>query len=143
MNYKTLINIVSRGNIYEPGKVIPEGVLTKEESARFLMENAVVPAVDAAPMLAEEDGAKEYADADASVLPILDDTECETEPEGREDAEENHTSFKKEAQLRKMKKAEIVSYAVSIGLEDLTVQMPADELVEAVLNYTEEKEALM
>lgn len=143
MNYKTIINVVAGGKIYEPGRIIPDGDLKEADAVRFLAAKAIVPDVHGVPVPAEEVEAEEYEEADSSSLPGPDDEECETELEEREDAQETFTSFKKEAQLRKMKKAEIVSYAVSIGLEDLTVQMPADELVEAVLNYTEEKEALM
>lgn len=143
MNYKTIINVVAGGKIYGPGRIIPDGDLKEADAVRFLAAKAIVPDVHGVPVPAEEDEAEEYEEADSSSLPGPDDEEYETEPEEREDAQETFTSFKKEAQLRKMKKAEIVSYAVSIGLEDLTVQMPADELVEAVLNYTEEKEALM
>ncbi|WMJ88869.1 hypothetical protein [Anaerocolumna sp. MB42-C2] len=48
--------------------------------------------------------------------------------------------FLTEKELNKLNKAKIVEYAGSIGLDELKAEMSKEELVDAVLNYTEEME---
>ncbi|MGB8452736.1 MAG: hypothetical protein WCD89_10415 [Anaerocolumna sp.] len=69
--------------------------------------------------------------------------------EGAEDSEDSDdtlfedgepAAFLADKELNKLNKTKLVEYAISIGLDGLKAEMSKEELVKAVLNYTEEME---
>ena len=117
---KAKVNIETARKSYKPGETITEQ-LSEADLAYFKKRNFITV----------ED------DVD---VPTLDD-EAEHDAETGEEGEESDVDgaiFRNEASLSRMNKEDIVKYAAGIGL-NLNESMLKTDLINAVLNYTEEK----
>lgn len=119
------VNITTAKTSYKPGEIIHEK-LSDADMAYLKKHNFITTDDEAA--IAGDEG------TDATAEPV---SEFGTDFNSDDDT---GIVYKDEAALQKLKKDEIVEYAASIGLE-LDEAALKNDLIDAVLNYIEERTA--
>lgn len=141
MAYIAKVNIETAARRYKPGEKIT-GHLSDADVA-FLKKHNFIASEDDFSDAAEEaeDGGGDFA----GITPPMEALQAPEgipgiTPPGADGDSTGGISYKDESALKKLNKDEIVEYAGSIGLSLDAEKLKAD-LIDAVLNYTEEKKA--
>ncbi|MCM1187636.1 MAG: hypothetical protein NC345_14065 [Lachnospira sp.] len=140
--YIAKVNIETATRKYKPGEKIT-GQLSDADIAFLKKHNFIVNEGDFADA---PDDSEEYPDSDsAGITPPTGGLQPGSAipgitPPGADGDSAGGIEYKDEAALKKLNKDEIVEYAGSIGLSLDAEKLKAD-LIDAVLNYTEEKKA--
>lgn len=139
--YIAKVNIETATNKYKPGERIT-GHLSDADIAFLKKRNFIVSEDD---FTDAADDSEYGTDGDsAGITPPTDGLQAGNSIPGITPPTDGDSAggieYKDEAALKKLNKAEIVEYAKSIGLS-LSEESLKPDLIEAVLNYTEEKEA--
>lgn len=141
MAYIAKVNIETAARQYKPGEKIT-GHLSDADVA-FLKKHNFIASEDDFSDAAEEseDSGGDFAGI-ASPMAVLQAPENipGITPPGADMDSAGGITYKDESALKKLNKDEIVEYAGSIGLSLDGEKLKAD-LIDAVLNYTEEKKA--
>ncbi len=141
MAYIAKVNVETAARRYKPGDKIT-GHLSNADVAFLKKHNFIVSEDDFSDVAEDfEDGGGDSAGI-TSPMEALQTPENITgiTPPGADGDSTGGISYKDEADLKKLNKDEIVEYAGSIGLSLDADRLKAD-LIDAVLNYTEEKKA--
>lgn len=141
MAYIAKVNIETAARRYKPGEKIT-GHLSDADVA-FLKKHNFIASEDDFSDVAEEseDGGGDFA----GITPPMEALQAPEgipgiTPPGADGDSAGGIAYKDESALKKLNKDEIVEYAGSIGLSLDAEKLKAD-LIDAVLNYTEEKKA--
>ena len=141
MAYIAKVNIETAARHYKPGEKIT-GHLSDADVA-FLKKHNFIASEDDFSDAAEEseDGGGDFA----GITPPMEALQAPEgipgiTPPGADGDSAGGIAYKDESALEKLNKDEIVEYAGSIGLSLDAEKLKAD-LIDAVLNYTEEKKA--
>ena len=141
MAYIAKVNIKTAARHYKPGEKIT-GHLSDADVA-FLKKHNFIASEDDFSDAAEEseDGRGDFA----GITPPMEALQAPEgipgiTPPGADGDSAGGIAYKDESALKKLNKDEIVEYAGSIGLSLDAEKLKAD-LIDAVLNYTEEKKA--
>lgn len=141
MAYIAKVNIETAARHYKPGEKIT-GHLSDADVA-FLKKHNFIASEDDFSDAAEEseDGGGDFA----GITPPMEALQAPEgipgiTPPGADGDSAGGIAYKDESALKKLNKDEIVEYAGSIGLS-LDAEKPKADLIDAVLNYTEEKKA--
>lgn len=140
--YIAKVNIETATRKYKPGEKIT-GQLSDADIAFLKKHNFIVSEGD---FSEAADESEEYTGGDsAGITPPTTGLQPGSAipgitPPGADNNSTGGIEYKDESALKKMNKDEIVEYAGSIGLS-LDVEKLKADLIDAVLNYTEEKKA--
>ena len=141
MAYIAKVNIETAARHYKPGEKIT-GHLSDADVA-FLKKHNFIASEDDFSDAAEEseDGGGDFA----GITPPMEALQAPEgipgiTPPGADGDSAGGIAYNDESALKKLNKDEIVEYAGSIGLSLDAEKLKAD-LIDAVLNYTEEKKA--
>ena len=141
MAYIAKVNIETAARHYKPGEKIT-GHLSDADVA-FLKKHNFIASEDDFSDAAEEseDGGGDFA----GITPPMEALQAPEgipgiTPPGADGDSAGGIAYKDESALKNLNKDEIVEYAGSIGLSLDAEKLKAD-LIDAVLNYTEEKKA--
>ena len=141
MAYIAKVNIEMAERRYKPGDKIT-GHLSGADVAFLKKHNFIVSEDDFSDAAEEsEEGGRAFA----GIAPLMEALQASGDIPGitppRADGDSaGGIAYKDESALKKLNKDEIVEYAGSIGLSLDAEKLKAD-LIDAVLNYTEEKKA--
>ncbi len=141
MAYIAKVNVETAARQYKPGDKITEHL--SDADAAFLKKHNFIVSEDDFPDAAgeSEDSGGDFAGIapPMAALQAPEGIPGITPPEAGGDSN-GGIVYKDESALKKLNKDEIVEYAGSIGLSLDAEKLKAD-LIDAVLNYTEEKKA--
>lgn len=141
MAYIAKVNIETAARHYKPGEKIT-GHLSDADVAFLKKHNFIASEDDFSDSAEEsEDGGGDFA----GITPPMEALQAPEgipgiTPPGADGDSAGGIAYKDESALKKLNKDEIVEYAGSIGLSLDAEKLKAD-LIDAVLNYTEEKKA--
>ena len=141
MAYIAKVNIETAARRYKLGEKIM-GHLSDADVA-FLKKHNFIASEDEFSDAAEEseDGGGDFAGIAPPMVALQTPENIPgITPPGADGDSAGGITYKDEAALKKLNKDEIIEYARSIGLSLDTERLKAD-LIDAVLNYTEEKKA--
>lgn len=129
---KARVNIETAKKNYKPGEVIREQLSAVDMA--FLRKHGFITEEPEDMPDAGETGAADGDGEGAEYVP------CTWNPVEDGGGSEEGTEYMDEAALKKLSKDEIVEYAGSIGLE-IAADILKNDMIDAVLNYTEERMA--
>ncbi len=135
--YIAKVHIETSTRKYKPGERIADSLSNADIA--FLKKNNFIVSEDGFPSAEDDSGDRGEDSAPVAALQDPGDIPGITLPATDGDSA-GGSAYKDESALKKLNKDEIVEYAGSIGLSLDAEKLKAD-LIDAVLNYVEEKKA--